>query len=461
MKTQYIIALIIVILIIYLNYDNIKIWILNRIIVLRGILAPNCFWYKISDLVLDDGSGINLYNDYKKKYGDFALTKMFNEKIYLVTNIKYIKTILDNSPNVFGVGNLKKKIFKSFMEKNVGVSNCPFMKKKVGVSNGCPWKKRRHINERALNTNKLHIYSSKYNTDIRRALFKWNNKSVFTFNDFMDFGKLLSSQIVFNTKIIHDDVFNMFKEANTLNAFSQKVEINKDVYNNYVKILKYYIKNPVNNSLVKLLLKETNNKEEIIHQIPHFIFPTVGLFVTTIPRLLVLLFNHRNVLKKVVNEINSLDKNDVLNSKKIYKLSFLRKCILETLRLNNPVVTTFRTLLQDFSFNKKYNFKKGTQFLILNNPILREKEFFNKPNKFIPSRWTPKIEKSYYAISFNQGPQQCPGKELAIFLVQSFIFNFIKIKKIGKNTSVKTNYIDKNNIPQIINPCTINIKLNS
>ena len=30
-----------------------------------------------------------------------------------------------------------------------------------------------------------------------------------------------------------------------------------------------------------------------------------------------------------------------------------------------------------------------------------------------------------------------------------------------KNTSVKTNYIDKNNIPQIINPCTINIKLNS
>lgn len=454
METQLIVFIIIIILIIYSNYDNIKIWILNRILVLRGILAPNCFWYKISDLVLDDGTGVNLYNKYKKNHGDFALTNMFNKKIYLVTNNKHIKTILNNSPNIFGVGDLKYKFFKSFMKKNVGVSNCPFMKKK----NGCPWKMRRQINERALNTNKLHIYASKYNQDIRKSLLKWNNKNVFIYNDFIKFGKLFTSQIVFNTNKIHNDVFNIFNEANSLNAFGNKVQIDKTVYSNYIKILKYYIKNPVDNSLVKLLVKETNNEEELIHQIPHFIFPMVGLFVTTIPRLLVLLFNHRNILEKVVNEINSIDDNDVLNSNKIYELSYLRKCILETVRLNNPVITTFRTLLSDYSFNKKYSFKKGTQFLILNNPVLREKEFFNKPNKFIPSRWTPDMEKSYYAISFSQGPQQCPGKELAIYIAQSFIFNFIKIKNIKKNILVKTNQIDKNYIPQIINPCEIKIE---
>ena len=65
---------------------------------------------------------------------------------------------------------------------------------------------------------------------------------------------------------------------------------------------------------------------------------------------------------------------------------------------------------------EKYSFKKGTQFLILNNPVLREKEYFENPNKFIPERWTPEMEQSYYAISFNQGPQRCPGKELAIYL---------------------------------------------
>ena len=86
-----------------------------------------------------------------------------------------------------------------------------------------------------------------------------------------------------------------------------------------------------------------------------------------------------------------------------------------------------------------------------------EDEFFKDPNKFIPSRWTREMEKSYYAISFNQGPQRCPGKELVIYLAQSFLYNFIKIKKF---TTVETLTIDKNYIPQIINPCTIYFNFN-
>ena len=204
----------------------------------------------------------------------------------------------------------------------------------------------------------------------------------------------------------------------------------------------------------------TNNEDEIIHQIPHFIFPIVGLYVTTVPRLLVLLFNHKPVLDKSVKEINSIDDDGTsTESKAIYKLSYLRKCILETLRLNNPVITTFRTLTQDFSFDDKYNFKKGTQFIILNNPVLREKEFYIEPNKFIPSRWTPEMEKSYYAISFNQGPQRCPAKELVIFLLQSYIYNFFTIKNINMNTIVEINEVDMNDIPQITNPFKFYIRI--
>ena len=102
----------------YKYYEQSKLWILNRIILERGILAPSCPWYKISDLFLKDGAGINLYNEYKKKYGDFALSTMFNEEIYIVTNVNYIQQILDNSPDTFNVGGLKRKIFGSFMKKN-------------------------------------------------------------------------------------------------------------------------------------------------------------------------------------------------------------------------------------------------------------------------------------------------------------------------------------------------------
>ena len=69
------------------------------------------------------------------------------------------------------------------------------------------------------------------------------------------------------------------------------------------------------------------------------------------------------------------------------------------------------------------------------------------------------MEKSYYAISFNQGPQQCPGKELAIYLIQCFIYNFIKVKNITHQTIIKTLSLDTDNIPQVINPCSIQIQI--
>ena len=166
-----------------------------------------------------------------------------------------------------------------------------------------------------------------------------------------------------------------------------------------------------------------------------------------------ILTNHKKIFTEVINEINSI-KDKVNVSKQIYELKLLRKCVLEMLRLNNPVTTTFRTLEKDFIFDKKYKFKKNTQFLILNNPVLRDTNFFKNPNKFNPYRWNKNMEESYYSLSFNQGPQKCPGKELSIFLIQSFIYNIVKIKKINVD-SIKSNKINTNYIPQIINPFNI------
>lgn len=441
-----------------------RVWLLNRLVISRGVLAPNCKWLQISDILIgDDGSGINLYNNYKKKYGDFAESTMYGEKIYVVTNNKYIKIIFDNSPDLFNVGKLKKTFFKSFMSKN------------VGVSSGCPWKSRRYINEFALNTDKLHQFSSKYNNDIEYELLKWKNKDELNFDNFSEFGNIMVAKIIFNTKKIDDNVFKIFREANNIDVFhNPDFKINPKIYKKYLDTLNYFIDNPNKQSLIKLCIDSLksnknikcpyiiDNRDEIIHQIPHFIFPINSLFITTIPRLLLLLNNHPNSFKKVINEIYSL--NDNLNnndiSKKIYNLIFLRKCILETLRLNNPVITTFRKLEKDFKFENKYNFKKGSQFLILNNPVLREKEYFKEPDKFIPYRWNKEMEESYYSISFNQGPQKCPAKELAIYLVQSFIYNFIIIKNIGKTTRLITDKINTDKSPQIINPCKIKIKFN-
>jgi hypothetical protein len=438
------ILLILIGIIIYKNIYKIKITFLTFIVILRGILAPNCFWWKISDLLLKDSAGVELYKQYKKDKGDFALTKMYGKKVYIVTNNKYRKIILDNSPHLFKVGELKKKFFKSFMKHN------------VGVSTGCPWQNRRHLNEIVLTTDKLHLFSKKYNNDTKKVLMKYK-PIILDHLYFKNIGKNITKKVIFNCNKVHDDVFNIFNEANSIiPLINDNFKINQTIYNNYINTLKKHINNPKKNSLFELCLYSTKDETEIIHQIPHFIFPIVGLYITTIPRLLLLLCNHPVDFKIIIDEIYSINEHH----QAIYKLPYLRSCILETLRLNNPVTTTFRTLSKDFSFDKNNHFKKNDQFLILNNAVLRENEYWKLPNSFIPSRWNYNNEQSYYALSFNQGPQKCPGKELAIFLTQSFIYHFIKINKIGRKNTITSNKIDTDNIKGAINSCDIifNIK---
>ncbi len=434
--TKYIIIVcIIIFLFIYQNYESLKIKLLNLFIVKRGILAPNCPWMKLSELFLKDSSGIELYNNMKHKYGDFPKTYQFNTNVYLVTNVNHIKTILDNSPNIFGAGTLKKDFFHSFMKHN------------VGISEGCPWKQRRQMNEHALNSGKIHQFSDYHDEKIQEYIHSHMNQQRLEYTDFSQMGKTLTSQIVFGVDKVPEEVYQLFSEANATEAIrNPNFRIDPKIYNIYHKTLNYHMNHPKSNSLIQLCIQYSKRKEEIFHQIPHFMFPITGLFTASIPRLLTLLFNHPRELKKLIHEIQITPKD------KIYTMKYSRKCILEGLRLMNPVITTFRTLLRDFSFGNNYTFPKGTQFLILNNPVLREKEYFKQPNLFIPSRWNSKMEQSYYAISFNQGPQKCPGKELVITLIQSFLYHFFTIKQFKYYQSI---VIDTKEIPQIINPCSL------
>ena len=165
------------------------------------------------------------------------------------------------------------------------------------------------------------------------------------------------------------------------------------------------------------------------------------------------------ISEKVVDEIRNIHPEGFLNASEIYSLRYLRNCILEMLRLNNPVVTTFRTALKDLKLGN-HKFKKGDQLLILNNPVLRTPEVFKNPDKYIPERWVDNLEDSYHAISFNQGPQQCPAKELAIFLVQCFIVNFVKTTGIIKNIKkLQTAKINTDKIGQVINTCNLEFNI--
>jgi hypothetical protein len=434
MNLNYIFIILFIIYFIYFKYNiYIRTQLLNFFVVKRGIITLNCKWYKLSDIFLKDGSGIKLYNDIKKKYNqDFYQTSMFGHKIHLLINSDYIKYIMDNSPYKFSAGILKKNFFNSFMKNNVGIS-C-----------GCPWKNRRQAVENTLPQSES-FFNHDIDTKIKDLLLNWKNKNKIKFSDFKDISKKITGYVIFGEYELNDIYLKYLKIVNNTSVlWSFDIKKNFKLKDKFYNLLNQSLINPKKGSLVFDLLKNKNlNKNEIIDQIPHFIFPIFSLFINTVPRILLLISNHTQVYQKLINLIK-LNQED----------EYVRKIILEMVRLNNPVNTTFRTVNNNTNF-KNYKIKKGEQILILNNAILREPQIFKKPNLFIPERWNSKLEQSYKSISFNQGPQSCPGKELSIFLISRFIINLFKIKNLNTSSKIISKKINTKNISQSINPCNL------
>ena len=355
----------------------------------RGLIAPSQFWWAVSDALLgDEQSGVQFYKDLKAKHGAIVPINLFGEQYRLVTDAALIEPILQQSPHTFGAGPLKCKFFSTFMAKN------------VGISHGAEWEHRRMVNEYALMTDRVHSYVPLWDERIDELL--WEDGTPLNFDQFSTFGRRMTAYVVFGLLSIPDYVFDIFNEANTLRSLFTDFDLEKYRYTSF---LLENIRDPQPQSLVALGNDIEGSEDELLHQVPHWIFPCVGLFNATAPRLLVLLYNHPASLQ-IVRDGDQ---------------HYLRNCILETLRLNNVVASTFRTVLQDNG-----PFKQGDKLLILNNPVLRDPDYFPDPHRFIPERWTEENEAAWYAIMWNQGPQRCPAKEICISLISSFVTKWLE-----------------------------------
>jgi hypothetical protein len=431
MKNNYfsLIFFIIVLFIILLLWDTILFNILIILTLKRGILSQNCFWWKVSEFN-SDLTGAQIYQKFKTK-GRFVKINVLGRNIYLLTDLNDIKQLLDLSPNPFGPGVVKKNFFDTFMPKNVGISVNP------------EWKYRREYNDKVLQTDKNHYLNPIFDDYIKESFLSIQPKN---FEEFTELTKQLTSKIIFGTYQYNPIIYKVFKEADSIfSALLNINTVNSEDLEQYKTYLNYELQNPKENTLISIANKyhKLLPTDEIIDQIPHWIFPIAGLFSVHLPRLLVVLANHPDILEQVIIEIK--------NNNLVTDYNYTRKCILEMFRLNNPVNSTFRQLLESFTFNNSDKvFEKGDQLVFFNNPLMRD--LFDYPNQFVPSRWNTQLENSYRALMFNQGNQRCPGKELSISLLTMAIKNYLEINNYTINTTIK---IDTEFIPYLINPCTI------
>ena len=257
--------------------------------------------------------------------------------------------------------------------------------------------------ETSLQINKIHpiIYHHlKYCNNILNTPLKQHF-------DFEDISTIFTSFLLFGETNIH-------KSNNIINKHQITEYINKP---KEYTLLHYSLKN-----------KQNIPNHQIQKHISHWINPIYKTLSYIFPIILCLLTNYNNIENKVRQE-NNITYFDPT------KLIYTKKVILETLRLNNPVI----------SLNKNNN-------IILTNGILRNKPFY-KPNEFIPERWTNELENHKYNILFGAEQNKCPAQNFTINILQLFIYYFYK--NIGNKYYNSNIHINKSHVPQSINPYKI------
>lgn len=430
-----IIFIIIIIAFIYMYWYEIKMHIIFFMIIKRGIIVPDCWWWRLNDMILGKHMITNLYNDMKSKYTSIYKTFILGKPIIVILDKNLIEFILDNSPRLFGPGIYKQNFFDNFMKNNLGISIEP------------EWNIRRKYNENVLETTKQIHSLNNYVASVLK--YYYTTIPLHNLQEFMNLSQKVTSLIIFGE--INTKIFNIFDGTNNIfNLFNPKIKSQKD--NKW--FVDYVNNNNCQNCLLSYAKRYYNNDViNLYDQIPHWIFPINGTLSVTLLRTIYLIVTNPNVYNKLQDTIKAVDIN--ANVEMIMKIGYLQWIILESLRVNNPVQTLLRNALTDINYNNDIKFKKDDDLIILTGPFVRDEKIFIKPNIFNPDRWQDK-NLFRYILMFGMGPQICPGRNFVMMLMQILLFYVFKSWNI-KSTQIWNN----KDLPDMENPCKISFEMNS
>ena len=162
---------------------NKKIILINN----SGITYMYKYGSKMLELCTNDKILIKMHRRLQKKYGKVVLTHIITKSNNTyVLDPELAKKILNNSPHIFGTGNLKKKFFDKFMPHNVGISECKNIQK-------CPWKKRKKFNEDVLGTKNI----TPFYLCIKKKIERNIRNPLLNIQDFKDISFKLVSEIIY------------------------------------------------------------------------------------------------------------------------------------------------------------------------------------------------------------------------------------------------------------------------
>jgi hypothetical protein len=238
-------------------------------------------------------------------------------------------------------------------------------------------------------------------------------------------------------------------------------------FEDFYGTLRRILDDPPPDSLVARLAahRDPSLGAERVFQIPHWIFALRGTLAVHTIYTLALLAAHPETQEEVrarLREVGAegLDRELIGEAQgPSAKLELLERCILEAGRLWPAVPLIVRQARRDGLVVKvggtRVTLRRGQQVLVHNVAIHRDEEHVGEaPHAFRPERWErrggrgqelePRVEGSRRAaLLFSDGPQTCPGRDLALLLAKGLIARLL----LDHRYELKSGTLNPRNLP--------------
>ncbi|XP_042496837.1 cytochrome P450 85A-like [Macadamia integrifolia] len=171
------------------------------------------------------------------------------------------------------------------------------------------------------------------------------------------------------------------------------------------------------------------NDEEIIDQIITILYSGFETVSTTSMMAVKYLHDHPRALQELREEHLAIRKDkgpeDPITWNEYKSMRFTRAVILETSRLATVVNGVLRKTMQEMELNG-YLIPKGWRIYVYTREINYDPILYPEPLTFNPWRFMDKSMESHnYYLAFGGGGRLCPGKELGIAEISTFLHYFV------------------------------------
>ena len=172
-----------------------------------------------------------------------------------------------------------------------------------------------------------------------------------------------------------------------------------------------------------------HSEEEIIQQIPHWMFTFTGSGTDLLARTLGIVASRDDVHSRVQDE--ATEQSATKSASAMMNMEYLDACLLETCRLFPPVTRTFHVAPRGDTFDG-FHIPAGMEILHFFTASQRDTSVDPTANDFRPERWTESggNAAAVYPSLFLGGARDCPGKDLILFVCKAAISMLVKQGRI-------------------------------